>query len=69
MGKVIIETKDKGEIKIKTSLTSEQVEKLLKEFEEKRKAEAALDKLRGILKTDKSAEELIGEMYEEIYDR
>jgi hypothetical protein len=29
----------------------------------------ALDKLRGILKTDKSAEELIGEIYEEIYGR
>jgi len=69
MGKVIVETKDEKELKLKTSLTSEQVEKLLREFEEKRKAEAALDKLRGILKTDKSAEELIGEIYEEIYGR
>ena len=54
------------ELKIKTSLTSEQVEKLLKEFEERKKAEVALDKLRGILKTDKSAEELIEEIYEKI---
>ncbi|WP_456383158.1 hypothetical protein [Persephonella sp.] len=69
MGKVIIETRDEKELKLKTSLTSEQVEKLLKEFEEKRKAEIALEKLRGILKTDKSAEELIGEIYEEIYGR
>ena len=69
MGKVIIETKDQKELKLKTSLTTEQVEKLLKEFEERRKAETALDKLRGILSTDKSAEELIGEIYEEIYGR
>ena len=72
MGKFIVETKDEKELKLKTSLTSEQVEKLLKEFEEKeekRKAEVALDKLRGILKTDKSAEELIREIYEEIYGR
>ncbi|WP_293448229.1 hypothetical protein [Persephonella sp.] len=69
MGKVIVETKDEKELKLKTSLTSEQVKKLLREFEEKRKAEVALDKLRGILKTDKSAEELIGEIYEEIYGR
>ncbi len=67
MGKVIIETIGEGEIKIKTSLTSEQVENLLKGVEERKKAEAALDKLKGILKTDKSAEDLIGEMYEEIY--
>ncbi|NPA52673.1 MAG: hypothetical protein GXO22_07235 [Aquificae bacterium] len=69
MGKVIVETKDERELKLKTSLTSQQVEKLLKEFEEKRKAKAVLDKLRGILKTDKSAEELIVEIYEEIYGR
>lgn len=42
------------------------MEKLLKEFEERKKAEVALDKLRGILKTDKSAEELIEEIYEKI---
>ncbi len=46
MGKVIVETKDKKELKLKTSLTTEQVEKLLREFEEKRNAEKALDKLR-----------------------
>ncbi|HIQ25002.1 MAG TPA: hypothetical protein EYH43_03365 [Persephonella sp.] len=65
----MVETKDEKELKLKTSLTSEQVEELLREFEEKRKAEVALDKLRGILETDKSAEELIGEIYEEIYGR
>jgi len=69
MGKVIIETKDEKELKIKTSLTSQEIEKILKEFEERKKGEEALDKLKGILKTDKSAEELIGEIYEEIYDR
>ncbi|WP_457643449.1 hypothetical protein [Persephonella sp.] len=69
MGKVIIETKDEKELKLKTSLTSREIEKLIKEFEERKKAESSLDKLRGILKTDKSAEELIGEIYEEIYGR
>jgi len=69
MGKIIIETKDNKEMKIKTSLTSKEIERLLKEFEERKKAEKALDKLRGILNTEKSAEELIGEIYEEIYDR
>lgn len=69
MGKIIIETKDNKEVKIKTSLTSKEIERLLKEFEERKKAEKALEKLRGILNTEKSAEELIGEIYEEIYDR
>ncbi|WP_457622467.1 hypothetical protein [Persephonella sp.] len=69
MGKVIIETKDEKELKLKTSLTSKQVEEIIKNVEERKKAESSLDKLRGILKTDKSAEELIGEMYEEIYGR
>lgn len=69
MGKVIVETKDKKEIEIKTSLTSEQVEKLIKEFEEEEKAKKALDKLFGILKTNKSIEELREEIYEEIYNR
>ncbi|WP_457635022.1 hypothetical protein [Persephonella sp.] len=45
MDRVIIETKNEKELKIKISLTSEQVEKLLKEFEERKKAEVALDKL------------------------
>jgi len=67
MGKVIVETKDKKELKLKTSLTTEQVEKLLRKFEEKRNAEKALDKLRGILSADKSAEELIGEIYEKSF--
>ena len=57
-------TKDKKEIEIKTSLTSEQVEKLIKEFEEEEKAKKALDKLFGILKTNKSIEELREEVYE-----
>jgi len=69
MGKVIIETKDEKELEIKTSLTSQEIEKILKEFEERKKSEETLDKLKGILKTDKSAEELIGEIYEEIYGR
>jgi len=69
MGKVIIETKDEKELEIKTSLTSQEIEKILKEFEERKKSEETLDKLKGILKTDKSAEEFIGEIYEEIYGR
>ncbi len=69
MGKVVIETKDNKNIKIKTSLTSEQIQKLLKEIEKKEKINETFNKLQGILKTDKSAEELIGEIYEEIYDR
>ena len=69
MGKIIIETNDNKNIKIKTSLTSEQIEKLLKEIKRNEKSIEVLEKLKGILKTDKSAEELIGEIYEEIYDR
>ena len=42
MGRVIIETKDEKELKIKTSLTSEQVEKLLKEFKERKKLKLLL---------------------------
>ncbi|ACN99305.1 hypothetical protein SULAZ_0877 [Sulfurihydrogenibium azorense Az-Fu1] len=69
MGKVIIETVDERELQIKTSLTTDQIEKILKDFEEKRKAEIALEKLKGILNTDKSAEEIIREPYEKIYGR
>ncbi|WP_029520496.1 hypothetical protein [Persephonella sp. IF05-L8] len=69
MGKIIIETNDHKEIRIKTSLNSKQVENLIKELKNKEQAEKAFKKLRGILKTGKSAEELIGELYEEIYGR
>ncbi|RUM58589.1 MAG: hypothetical protein DSY59_00460 [Persephonella sp.] len=70
MGKVLIETKDMKNIEIKSSLlTSEEIVKLIREFEKRKRLEMSLEKLRGILTTDKSAEELIGEIYEEIYGR
>ncbi|MFN3788156.1 MAG: hypothetical protein ACK4SW_07125 [Sulfurihydrogenibium azorense] len=37
MGKVIIETKDNGELKIKTSLTLEQIKNLIEGIEKKKK--------------------------------
>ena len=68
MGKVIVETKDDKNVNIKTSLTTEEVELILKD-QEKKNIDSILNKLRGILNTDKTAEELIGDIYEEIYDR
>jgi len=66
MGKVIIETKDKGEIKIKTSLTSEQVEKFIKEIEKKEKAKKLVEFTFGTLKENKNLEEqLEAEWYEQ----
>jgi len=66
MGKVIIETKDKGEIKIKTSLTSEQIEKFIKEIEKKEKAKKLVESTFGTLKGNKNLEEqLEAEWYEQ----
>ncbi len=66
MGKVIIETKDEGEIKIKTSLTSEQIEKFIKEIEKKEKAKNLVESTFGTLKGNKNLEEqLEAEWYEQ----
>ena len=52
-----------------TSLSPAKIKEIIKEFEEREKAKKALDKLFGILKTNKSIEELREEIYEEIYNR
>ncbi len=66
MGKVIIETKDEGEIKIKTSLTSEQIEKIIKEIEKKEKAKNLVESTFGTLKGNKNLEkQLEAEWYEQ----
>ena len=66
MGKVIIETKDEGEIKIKTSLTSEQIEKFIKEIEKKEKAKNLVESTFGTLKGNKNLEkQLEAEWYEQ----
>ncbi len=56
MGKVIIETKDEGEIKIKTSLTLEQIQKIIKEIEKKEKAKKLVASTFGTLKENKELE-------------
>ena len=57
MGKVIIETKDNGELKIKTSLTLKQVQKIIQEVEKKEKAKKLIDSTFGTLKGNKELEE------------
>jgi len=56
MGKVIIETKDKEELKIKTSLTSKQIEKLIKEIEKKEKTKKLIASTFGTIKANKELE-------------
>jgi len=51
-----------------TFLPPEKIEKLVKELEEEL-AKKTLNKLFGILKTDKSIDELREKVYEEIYNR
>ncbi len=67
MGTIIIHTQDNKDLKIETSLKNEDIQNLLKKIKEKEKINKAFDRLKGILNTDKSAEELIGEIYDEIY--
>ncbi len=67
MGTIIIRTQDNKDLKIETSLKNEDIQNLLKKIKEKEKINKAFDRLKGILNTDKSAEELIGEIYDEIY--
>ena len=69
MTKVIIKSDKNKEIEITTQLPPDKIEKLIKEFEEREIAKKALDKLFGILNTNKSIEELREEIYEEIYNR
>ncbi len=65
MTKVIIKSDKHKEIEITTQLPPDKIEKLIKEFFEEREiAKKALDKLFGILKTNKSIEELREEIYE-----
>ncbi len=56
MGKVIIETKDKGELKIRTSLTLEQIKKFIEEIEKKEKAKKLIDTTFNTLKENRELE-------------
>jgi len=68
MTKIIIKQKNGEEI-ISTFLAPEEIKRLIKEYEEEKKAKRALDRLFGILKTKKSLDEIREELYEEIYGR
>lgn len=66
MGRVIIETMDKGELKIKTSLTSKQIENFTKEIEKKEKAKELVTSTFGNIKENRELEELLeAEWYEQ----
>lgn len=69
MTKVIIKSDNKEEIVISTHLSPEEIEKIIREFEEERLYQKALKELFGILKTDKSIDEIREEVYGEIYNR
>ena len=56
MGRIIIETKDKGELKIKTSLTLEQVKKFIQEMEKKEKAKKLINITFNTLKENRELE-------------
>ncbi|WP_457625854.1 hypothetical protein [Persephonella sp.] len=56
MGKVIIETKGKGELKIRTSLTLEQIKKFIEEMEKKEKAKKLVDTTFNTLKENRELE-------------
>ena len=56
MGKVIIETKDKEELKIRTSLTSEQIKKVIEKMEERERAKKLVDITFNTLKENKELE-------------
>ncbi len=56
MGKVIIETKDKGELKIRTSLTSEQIKKVIEKMEERERAKKLVDITFNTLKENRELE-------------
>ncbi len=69
MTKVIIKSEDNKETEIDTFLPAERIKRIIEEIEEKEKTKEALNKLFGILKTNKSIEEIREEIYEEIYNR
>ncbi len=56
MGRVIIETKGKGELKIRTSLTLEQIKKFIEEIEKKEKAKKLIDATFNTLKENRELE-------------
>ena len=56
MGKVIIETKGKGELKIKTSLSLEQIRMFIEEIEKKEKAKKLIDTTFNTLKENRELE-------------
>ena len=56
MGKVIIETKDKGELKIRTSLTLEQIKNFIEEIEKKEKAKKLINTTFNTLKENRELE-------------
>ncbi len=56
MCKVIIETKGKGELKIRTSLTLEQIKKFIEEIEKKEKAKELIDTTFNTLKENRELE-------------
>jgi len=56
MGKVIIETKGKGELKIRTSLTLEQIKKFIEEIEKKEKAKKLINTTFNTLKENRELE-------------
>ena len=69
MTKVIIKPENREEIVISTSLSPTEIKNIIKEFEEEKLLKVALNKLFGILNTNKSLEEIREEIYEEIYNR
>ena len=56
MGKIIIETKDEGELKIRTFLTLEQIKKFIEEIEKKEKAKKLIDITFNTLKGNRELE-------------
>ena len=56
MGRVIIETREEGELKIRTSLTLEQIQKLIKEIEKKEKAKKLTNTTFNTLKENRELE-------------
>ncbi len=66
MGRVIIETSDNENIKLKTSLTAEQIKNLLENIEKKKRAKKLIESTFGTLKENKELEsKLKDEWYEQ----
>ena len=56
MGKVIIETQDHQELEIRTFLTSQQIQNLIREKEKKERAKELIKSTFGTLKENKELE-------------